>query len=112
MTTLFKAITRTTPKPVNENHNPVNTVINAPYTRLSVHDVVIGTVTVTATASVAPGITHDSVFDSSMTALPTDLTLVQMAEKLAKRCLNAHGVQDVTISVKQSNQSVEIFRKR
>jgi hypothetical protein len=47
-----------------------------------------------------------------MTALPADLTLVQMAEKLAKPCLNAQGVQDVTITVKKSAQSVEIFRKR
>ena len=112
MTTLFKAITRTTPKPVNENNNPVNTAVNAPYTRLSVHDAMIGDVTVNATVSVAAGMTHDSVFDSAMTALPMDLTLVQMAEKLAKRCLNAQGVQDVTITVKKSNQSVEILRKR
>jgi hypothetical protein len=112
MTTLFKAITRTTPKPVNENYSPVNTAAKAPYTRLSVHDVMIGDATINATVSVTAGVTHDSAFDTVMTALPADLTLVQMAEKLAKRCLNAQGVQDVTITVKKSAQSVEIFRKR
>lgn len=112
MTTLFKAITRTTPKPVNENYGPVNHNTNAPYTRLSVHDVMIGDVTINATASVAVGMTHDMVFDSALTALPMDMTLVQMAEKLAKRCLNTQGVQDVTITVKKASQSAEIFRKR
>lgn len=112
MTTLFKAITRTTPKPVNENFGPATAPTHAPYTRLSVHDVVIGDVSITATASVTTGVTHDVVFDTAMVALPMDLTLVQMAEKLAKRCLNAAGVQDITITVKKSSQSVEIFRKR
>ena len=132
MTTLFKAITRTAPKAINQNvdapQDPAGTHSEA-YTRLIIRDLMIGTpvmcVNLSATV-VKPKNWADrntvrcEDLIAAITAIqPTPNNVEMLAERIAAECLQNVAVRNVTICIEKRNTDgsyattgIEIFRKQ
>lgn len=126
MTTLFKAITKTVPKPINQNGYPHADSEN--YTRLIIRDLMIGEpvmcVNINATVVKPKNWADKSMVRcddiiASMTAMqPSSNNVEMLAERIASECLSNESVCDVTVRVEKKNTDgsyattgIEIFRK-
>lgn len=129
MTTLFKAITRTAPRAINQNISvPQNLPAGgADYTRLIIRDLMVGTpgVCVNLNATVAKpknwadkNIVRCENLIAAITAIqPTNNNIEMLAERIATECLLNGSVRDVTVRIEKRNSDgsyattgVEIFR--
>ena len=132
MTTLFKAITRTAPKAINQNidapQDPAYAGSDA-YTRLIIRDLMIGTpvlcVNLNATV-VKPKnwadkntVRCENLIAAIAAIQPTTNNVEMLAERIAAECLQNEAVRNVTIRIEKRNTDgsfattgVEIFRKQ
>ncbi len=132
MTTLFKAITRTAPKAINQNvdapQDPVAAHSEA-YTRLIIRDLMIGTpamcVNLNATVLKPKNWADKNTVRcedliASITAIqPTSNNVEMLAERIATECLQSQSVCNVTVRIEKRNTDgsyattgIEIFRKQ
>lgn len=133
MTTLFKAITRTAPKAINQNISAMESAGHAgtdSYTRLVIRDLLVGTpsLCVNVVATVArpknwadKNIVRCEDLIAAITALqPTSHHHIEMlAERMAGECLQNESVRDIMIRIEKRNSDgsfastgIEIFRTR
>lgn len=132
MTTLFKAITRTAPKAINQNvdapQDPVGAQSEA-YTRLIISDLMIGTpvmcVNLNATVLKPKNWADKNTVRcenliAAITAIqPTSNNVEMLAERIAAECLQNQSVRNVTVRIEKRNTDgsyattgIEIFRKQ